>query len=424
MPAFVRAVVLPVAVLAAGVGALIVLVATKPTAKKKQIAERGVLVEVTEVHPEAQRIEVTARGTVIPKRQVILSSEVGGRVVWMNDSLTPGGRFTAGEPVLRVDARDYRLAVEQQHAAVNRAMTELAIEKSRKEVAEKEWQRFGKEGGVADSSLARREPQLKTAEVAVKSARSGLQKAKLAVSRTVVKAPFNGLIRQREVEMGQVVAPGTAVATLVGTDAYEVEVSVPVGNLDWFTIPGVNGDQGSAVDVRQRVGDHVQTWQGRVVRLLGEVDPAGRMARVLVRIADPLNLESKPEGREAGAGGSRLPLLLGSYVEVAIAARQVDGVFAVPRKALHEDHEVYVMNEDGKLDVRDVEVLWRRPDDVLVKSGLKAGEHLVVSPIPAPVEGMSLRTEATEKTEAKAKPEPEPEPKPGTKSPAPAAETH
>lgn len=417
MPAFVRA-VLPVAVLAAGIGALIVLVETKPKAKKKQTTERGVLVEVTEVHPQSQRIEVTARGTVVPARQVILSAEVGGRVIWMDDSLTPGGRFAAGDPVLRVDARDYRLAVEQQHANVNRAMTELAIEQSRKQVAEKEWQRFGKEGSVADSPLARREPQLKTAEVAVKSAKSGLEKAKLAVSRTVVKAPFNGLIRQRQVEMGQVIAPGYAVATLVGTDAYWVEVSVPVGNLDWFHIPGVNGEEGSEVEVRQRAGDHVQTWQGRVVRLLGEVDPAGRMARVLVEIADPLNLESAPEGEEAGAGGAKLPLLLGSYVEVAIAARQVNGVFVVPRKALHQDRTIYVMSEDGKLDIREVEVLWRRPDDVLVTSGLEDGDRLVVSPIPAPVDGMTLRTDPKPATEAKAKPKPEPQ------APAPTTETN
>jgi multidrug efflux pump subunit AcrA (membrane-fusion protein) len=195
--------------------------------------------------------------------------------------------------VVRVDPRDYRIAVEQQAAAVRSAETELELEHSRKKVAEKEWERFGDKNGAAPA-LAVREPQLQTAQVAVKSARSGLRKAKLAVSRTGVKTPFAGYVSERNVELGQVVAPGTPVATLVGTAAYWVQVSVPVSELAWFTIPGVNGDAGSAVDVRQRRGDRVLTWKGQVLRLLGEVDPVGRMARVLVEIRDPLG--QRPDG--------------------------------------------------------------------------------------------------------------------------------
>ena len=381
--------ILPVVILAAAIAGMIALVKTKPKADKKPVADRGVLVEVSELKASTQRVEVIARGSVVPARRVILSSEVGGRVVWVSSDLLSLGSFKTGESVLRVDARDYRIAVEQQSAAVRSAETELELERSRKKVAESEWARFGDKKNDA-SPLAVREPQLKTAQVAVKSAKSGLRKARLAVARTAVKAPFAGYIAERNVELGQVVAPGTPVATLVGTDAYWVQVSVPVSELAWFKIPGVNGDEGSAVEVRQRRGDRTLEWEGTVLRLLGEVDPVGRMARVLVEIRDPLG--QKPGGLKEGEIAS--PILVGSYVEVAIAAREIDSAFAVPRSALRDGDKVFLMNADGKLEIRPVEIAWRRPSDVLVAKGLKAGDKLVTSPIPAPVAGMTLRIKA------------------------------
>ena len=377
---------LPIIVLALGAAGMVALIKTKPRAAKKPVAERGVLVEIVELEPGLERVEVIARGSVVPARRVILSSEVGGRVVWIADDLLSLGVFEPGDPVMRVDARDYRIAVEQQAAAVRSAETELELEKSRKRVAEKEWERFG-EKGVEAPGLAVREPQLKTATVAVKSAQSGLRKAKLAVSRTVVKAPFAGYVAERNVELGQVVAPGTPVATLVGTSAYWVQVSVPVSELGWFQIPGVNADEGSVVDVRQRRGDRTLVWQGRVLRLLGEVDPVGRMARVLVEVADPLG--QRPEG--LADGDEAPPILVGSYVEVAIAARSIENAYAVPRSALRDGDQVYLMSDDGKLEIRPVEIAWRRPADVVVTGGIEPGSKLVVSPIPAPVAGMTLR---------------------------------
>ena len=382
----------PIIVLGLGIGGLIALNKTKPKPKIKPADQRGTLVQVRKLSPSTEQIEVVARGTVIPARQVILGPEVGGRVVSMNDSLVPGGYLRRGERVLRVDARDYRLALEQQAALVNRAETELQIEESRKAVAEKEWEKFGSKQGGKASPLATREPQLKTAKVAVSSARSGLKQARLRVSRTVITAPFNGVIRDRQVEMGQLVAPGAPVATLVGTDAYWVQVSVPVSQLTWFAIPGIGGaEKGAEVEIRQKVGDEIYRRAGHVVRLLGEVDPVGRMARVLVEIPNPLATDRQPSVSEGVESGPRLPLLLGSYVEVVIAARELEGVFAINREHVAGGTNVHLMTAKGTLDVRKIRIAWKGTDRVLVDGGLKADERLVVSPIPGPVPGMKLR---------------------------------
>lgn len=390
---------LPIGILALGIVSLFVLVSTKPEAKKVPRSNRGTVVEIQVVEPSSERVSVLARGTVLPARQVPLGPEVGGKVIAVAEKLEPGGRFAEGELLIRVDPSEYRLAMQQQFAAVDSAQTQLEIEQSRKKIAEREWELFEKERASKDgSAVALREPQLRTAKVNLEAAESGLQRARLNVARTLVKAPFNGVIQARNVELGQMVAPGTPVATLVGTDHYWVQVSVPLAQLAWIDVPGVRGvSEGSTAVVRQRIGDESIVRSGRVIRLLSDVDPAGRMARLLVEIDDPLGLEGEAVAAAAAGEGassvSELPLLLGAYVEVEIQGRAAAEVFEVPRVALHEGEEVYLMGEDDTLVKRAVgaHVLWRREDTVLLSGGVSRGDRLIVSPVPAPIEGMTLR---------------------------------
>ena len=387
-------VMLPVVVLAAGVFGMVTLVMTKPEPNKTPPKELGAIVEVVEVRSEHQRIDVRAHGRVVPARQVALSSEVAGKVIWVSKSLIPGSRIKTGAKLARIDARDYSLAVQQQFAAVDRAKTELEIEQSRKRIAEREWEMFdGKKKGDSAESLALRDPQLRTAKVAVKSAQSGLRRAHLAVSKTVITAPFNALIMGKKIETGQMVLPGTPLLTLVGTDAYWVEVLVPVARLNWFDIPGVAGATvGAKVNVVQEIGREEVRRTGRVIRLLGEVDPAGRMARLLVEITDPLGLKPPAAvAKETAPTGSRMPLLVGTYASVSIEGRESEDVIAIPREALRDDEFVFVASPDSKLVKKKVDVLWRLQDAVLVASGLANGDRVIVSPVPAPIQGMDLR---------------------------------
>jgi RND family efflux transporter MFP subunit len=400
----------PLAILAVGIGIMKFLVATKPEAKKRPVEERGTLVEFVTVNRESRPIRVAAQGTVVPARQVAIAPEVMGRVRWMAAELTPGGRLKANQTLLRVDGRDYKLAVEQQYASLDRAQTELEIEKSRKKVAEREWELFGgKAAGTAKATqgdagvttakpevLALREPQMRTAKVAVKAASSGLRRAKLTVSKTNLRAPFNAIVQTRNVEIGQIVGPTAPIATLVGTDAYWVQISVPVDTLSWINIPGVGAvDKGSPATITQIVGGQDVARTGEVIRLLGDVDPVGRMARILVEIKNPLGDPSSGE----------LPLLMGSFVQVAIEGLEVVDVVVLSRSSLRDGNRAYVVSADSTLEVRTVEVAWRGEDVVYVTSGLNEGDKLITSPLAAPVEGMKLRTEATSKTASTGDPE-------------------
>lgn len=404
-------VVLPLAVVAGGVAILVMLVKTKPEPAVQARVNPGTLVEVMEVDSRPEKVRVDARGTVVPRRRVTLSPEVTGRINWLADQMVPGGRFQQGELIARLDARDYRLAVEQQYANLDKAQTELKLEQSRKKVAEREWQLFGSDRqpsgsdagstgagggdtdvpeGPGDEVVALREPQMRSARTAVKAAKSGLDRAQLAVSKTTIRAPFNSMVQDKSVEIGQLVSPGAPVATLVGTDAFWVQVTMPADYLTWMKVPGLAGvepGQGASATITQELGGEMVTRPGRVVRLLGDVDPTGRMARILVEIDDPLGLEVRPEG----AAEPPLPLLLGSYVRVEIEGEEVQEVIAVPRQALREGARVYVRKDDDTLEIREVTVLWRREDEVLVSKGLKPGDQVIVSPISTPVPGLKLQ---------------------------------
>jgi RND family efflux transporter MFP subunit len=368
------------AVLAVGVGVAWFLVQTRPEPAQAPREERGALVEVTQARAGAWPRTLRAQGTVIPSQQVTLYPEVPGRVEWRSERLTPGGVLREGEPLLRLDDRDYRIAVRQQAAQVQRARTELQLEEARVKVAEREWELLGLEqsGQEEGSVLALREPQLRAAKDDLESALSGLERARLDVARTRLAAPFDALVLEESVNVGQVVGPQTPVVTLVGTEIFWVQVSVPADRLAFIsgaTVRPSNGP-GAPVLVWQQMGGERVVRSGRVVRLLGDLDPQGRMARLLVAIEDPLGLKQAPEGEPSPT----LPLLLGAYVNVEIDAGTVEDVVAVPLEALRGQDTVYVLREDDTLDIRRVE-------------GLAGGERLVTSRLPGAMEGMRLRTE-------------------------------
>ena len=368
-------------------------------------------------------LHIQAQGTVVAARQVVLQPEITGRVVWQSEHLLPGGRFKRGEPLLRIDPSDYQLSLRQQAAAIRSAEAELKLEESRQQVAAREWEIIDEDSAATPEgrAVALREPQQDAVRASLERARAAHEQATLALGRSMLQAPFNGFIKSESVDVGQLVGPATQLGTLVGTDEFWVQLSVPVEKLAWLKVPGMNADdgQGSVAKVIQQLGKDSIQRQGRVLRLLGDLDPVGRMARLLVAISDPLDWRSgTPSAEKAvrsdavastprpSAGGkavgdqasepgeweaSRLPLLLGAYVDVSLESDSPQSVVEVPRRALQEGDLVYVYGAEGKLEIREVAVLWRRAETVLVSHGLNAGDKVIVSRVPGAVAGMPLR---------------------------------
>ncbi len=381
--------VLPLIVLAVGIMGAWWLVAHRPRPERERLEPIPPIAQVVQAERSTEMVRVAAMGTVVAAKRVVLQPEVSGRIIEQSPRLLPGGLFEAGEVVVRIDPRDYETAVKQQEAAVEQARLEIQLEKGRQVIAEREWKLLEEDISLdqASKELALRKPQQKNAQASLAAAESMLDQARLQLERTRVYAPFNAVVQEEFVDEGQLVSPQTQLATLIGTDRFWVQVSIPVDRLRWIGFSGTEGTDASVVTVTQELSGNVQVKRpGRLVRLLGDLDPVGRMARVLVEIDDPLGLESEnnPHG---------LPLMLGAYVRVEIEGRSVEEVFSVPRRAIREGDQVWIMGEEDRLVFQPVEVLHRSKERVLIREGLNGGERIVVNSIPSPLPGMKLRTE-------------------------------
>jgi len=320
-------ILLPILILVAAVAAARALMLAKPEVAARPQAKRELPVTVMLAVPAAHPIELQGLGEVKPVHRLVLQSEVSGRVIERSAALVPGGLLMRGEPLVRVDGRDHATVVAAQTAALEQAAAALVEERGRKQVAEYEWQATAQQLSEDARKFALRETHARSVEASVSSARSQLDKARRDLARTQVKVPFDALVLDTGVELGQLVTPAAALATVVAIDRYWVEVAVPVSQLVHFDIPGVNlaaGGKGSPAKVLLDAGAGVVIERsGFVERLLGQVDAKGRMARLLVAVDDPLGLvaaRALAATPETARPRATLPLLLGSFVRV-----QIDG---------------------------------------------------------------------------------------------------
>ncbi len=376
-------ILVPVLILAGGVGAFAALAGQKKDSKRVIEEEPATAVAAITAQASDHPIEVDGQGWVIPAREMVVQPEVVGRVMWQHPQLVAGGRVQAGDTLVRLDGRAYQLVARTEKARVDRARLDLEIEQSRKRVAEAEWKLFHQGDAPSKKNpLALREPQLRTAKVALEAAESGHERARLDVRRTLIKAPFDAMITREAAELGQLVSPQSQLATLIGTDNFLVEVSIHIEHLARIAVPGLGAEsgQGSLATIRQDIAGRDAKWTGRVVRALGTLDQNGGMARVLVEVADPLRVES---------GAAAAPLLVGAFVHVSIAAGQLEDSIELPRTAVREDRQVYVI-ENGVLKERPVDIAWRTRDHVLVTGGLVAGDQVITSRLANPVPGMAV----------------------------------
>jgi len=376
-------IVLSIALIAAGIAGAAYISKTAPKARKRPPVKPLPLVQVVDVRPEAERILVPAMGTVIPAQEIVLESRVAGEIVSIHREFTVGGHLKKGSEVLQIDPQDYELALTLAKARVKDAESKLKILKAEASAAKDEWRVINRNQAGKNnkpSPLLIKEPQLTAAQAMLIAEKADVKKAQLNLARTKISAPFNAMVRKKQVDIGSQVSGQDQLAELVGTDEYWIQASMPVDRLNWIMIPRNSGEPGAKVRIFYRNGIELT---GTVIKLLGELEVEGRMARVLVEVKDPLGLNS--------AENKHPPLLIGEYVRIEIEGRQLKNVYRIPRTALRDNTRIWLVSNDGKLEIRTVETLWRDAQSVLLADGLQPGEQLIVSDLSKPMDGMPLQ---------------------------------
>jgi RND family efflux transporter MFP subunit len=377
-------IVLSLVILGAGIGVASYLKNSAPRTKKRPPVKLSPTVLIQTVKPSSYQIIVTAMGTVIPAREVVLKSRVSGEIVEIHSEFTEGGFLKKNMRIIQIDPQDYELALARKRSTVTNAEYALKLELGHQVVAKREWELLdqGKPAQDMEKELALRQPHLNKVRADLLAAEAELKAAMLDLERTHITVPFNAMVRSKSVDRGSQVTPQESLAELVGTDAYRVQASLPVDRLEWIDVPVQTGESGSKARIIYGQGHECS---GTVIRLMGDLAAEGRMARILVEVADPLGLNASNQ--------DRTPLLIGEYVRVKIIGRKLDNVFQIPRTALKDNSSIWIVSENQTLEIRKVRPVWRDADVVLLKDGLKPGERLIVSDLPAPVEGMTVRVE-------------------------------
>lgn len=374
-------VLLPLLIVIGGIVVSVLLIKGRPAPPRQETAFQGTLVETVKVAAADHRVAVTATGTVQPRFEAEIVPQVNGRVSQVAPQLAAGGFFRTGELLFALEAVDFELAVEKAATGLSKATLDLELVKAQAQIARDEWQRL--HPGEEPNPLVVYLPQLRSAEAAVAGAHAALRQAELDLQRTRLTAPFNGFVRNEQVDLGQYLKSGTKVAMLTGTDQAEIIIALPLEDLQWLEVPRQPGQKGAPATVTLQAGAQQWQWPGWIDRSLGEVDPRGRMVRVAVIVADPYGLKNGAEKRPE--------LAIGSFVEVTLQGSSLPQVIELPRRALRENDTVWVMAGDNRLQIVPVKVVRREEQTVVVSSGLHGGEEVVLTALTGAANGMLLR---------------------------------
>lgn len=367
-----------------------VLVKSRKTPKPHEAPHLGPLVEVGILTKANRQILVSGTGSAQSRYEVSITPQIKGRVSELSPQMVAGGTFQKGEMLFAIEDVDYQLAIAHAQATLAQAELELLRNENLADLARKEWHSLNSESDLEPNPLVVYEPQLKSARALRDAAQANVKQAELNLQRTRVFAPFDCYVRSEQLEIGQFLNAGAPVATVAGIEQIEIVVPLPLEEIVWLQVPRKGTKQrGSLAKVELQSGGRTFHWQGEITRSLGEIDPRNRMARVVVTVNDPFTEDTE----KANLLNDLLP---GMFVNVQILGEELSDIISVPRGAIHDNDTIWVIDDENRLHIREVDILRRERDEVLIRSGLEANEKIVLTNLSGAAEGMLLRPKMRE----------------------------
>lgn len=372
-------IILPLLILLASAAVSWAMMAFEPHPAQPAAEPEIPLVQVIEAQAQTLRLNVFSQGVVTAREEIDLVTEISGKIVKLHPALIPGGFFADHDILLSIDPRDYDYAITAAEAGVAEAKRAVVFERAQAEQARSEWQALG-EGEASD--LVLHKPQLAEAEAKLQAAIAELAKARLNRSRCELHAPFAGRVLAKQVGLGQYVQAGATIARIHASDVAEIRLPIGSEQLAFLNVPlgmAQKAGQWPSVTLRADLAGRQQVWQGRIVRSEAALDPASGQLYLVAQVNQPY--KDSPD---------HAPLLNGLFVRAEIEGVTREGLFKLPRGAVDALHQAKVVNAEQRLEIRPLEVLRAEGDHVIVRSGLQAGDSVIVSELPVPVAGMRV----------------------------------
>ncbi|WP_237158611.1 efflux RND transporter periplasmic adaptor subunit [Shewanella khirikhana] len=376
---------LPIIILFLFIFAAVVLLGMKEAPEQKADELPLPLIEVTEVHQETVSLNLPSYGVVAPKHKTQLVAEVQGRLLSVSANFVSGGVVKKGDELAVIEPSDYQADLMQAEASLAQATAALNEEIARGEVAKIEFKGYDK--GVPPE-LGLRIPQLKKEQANVKYAEAALARAKRNLERTVIRAPFDGIVKARSVDLGQYVTLGTKLGELYDTGV--AEIRLPITNADLAYLESVDNPD-TQVTLSATLAGRDVVWQGEIVRSEGVIDQSNRMVYLVAEVKDPYLRLHKSTGE--------LPLKFGTFVNAIIKGRTVDGIVKLPRYIVR-DSKVPVVLPDNTLELREVKVVRTDVEHAFIKDSLKNGERVSITNIGNMGSGQMVKIQGEDKPDS------------------------
>jgi len=412
--------------------ALLIMLRTEPEEKAPE--DLIPLVEAKTLEIRSGNLMVKGAGTVRAREELTLAAEVAGKLVYVNPDLREGQRISRGAILFRIDTSDYRNAVQTAQADV--ASQGISVLQAKEEVAlaKAELERFQQRGisggnayasidssdyaaqilppdalakktsadgpqarqNIATNGLATRQPQLESARAGLRRAQANLANAETALQRTVVRAPFSGIVRTENIALGSYVQPGQSLGSMVGTADYEAVI--PLSEKDAALIPQLFGaGTGNRIEasVFSDYGGVRYRWSAYIDRVNGLLNPKTRTIDVFLRVPDPIGggapAAVADNGGKAATASAGPPLFVGSFVDAEITGRALDQYAVLPLAALRAGNKIWLV-QNGKLHIMTVDIYQRTDKTALIStSGLGNNPVAVTGNLKVATEGLRVR---------------------------------
>ncbi|GAB3370947.1 efflux RND transporter periplasmic adaptor subunit [Spongiibacter taiwanensis] len=358
----------------------------RPPPERVDVTRPPLLVEVVEVKKQSQRLWLHSQGTVSPRTQTKMMTEVAGKVVSVSSAFETGALVNEGEVLLRIDDRDYQARLKRAEATVAAARSHLSQEKGRAAVAKKDMEDYPRKHVSEEArQLALRLPQIQDAQAQLDAAVADMDKARLDLERCTIKAPYQGIIKSRDIDLGQYLAVAAPIGEMFAVDSAEVRLPMAADKLDY--LPGENIGRAQPPRVLPVIleDEQGQTWQAEIVRSEQVLDERSRVLFLVARISNPYGL---------GQSAAR-PLRVGTFVSARIQGRTIDDVVVLPRKILRTGNTVWRLTEEDRLKEQPVTMISTQDDQLIVTDGLEEGQRVVLAALPNATAGTLVQTQTS-----------------------------
>jgi RND family efflux transporter MFP subunit len=348
---------LPVGVLVAGCFAYLFLALKPEKAKSPPAQDQVIRTNVAELRIRDYPVVIKTNGVVQAHNEVALNAQVSGQITNVSPAFEVGSFFSAGDVLVELDSRDRKTAVAVAQARYLGAWSALKLATVNLERNVALFRRnYGSEASVNQAAATHEQ-----ASAELDAATAELEQAKRDLERTKILAPFDGRVRQKSIGLGQSVNTGTTLGVVFAIDFAEVRLPIAARELPYLDLPELPDDAPVEVELRDAISTASETvWKANIVRTEGALDKDSLELFAIARVDDPF-------GRKSG----HPPLRIGQPVVGSIAGKELDNVIALPRGAVRQLDQVFLVDKtELTLIARTIVPIWSDADHVIVRDPL------------------------------------------------------